>query len=121
MLKAMEERSKKKSTDVDELAADIHVLGSVAFKDSKERFVYPSLMIHLEKVHVSEWTLDGSGNNRPSESFKLQYDKAAIRYGVTPDGKSYDPATAVGWDQNANARWTDIDVYFEKYRPKVSR
>jgi type VI protein secretion system component Hcp len=120
MVLAMEERSKKKGADRGEaggkeLHADVHVLGSVQFKDGN---IFPSLMIHLECVRVAQWGINGSGDNRPSESITLQYDRAAMHY-TWFDGAAFLHFGPKGWDQKNNKPWEAKDTLpaFERYKP----
>lgn len=125
MVLAMEERSQKKGENKEsEYHADIHVVGTVGFKDEggSERFVYPSLMVHLEGVHVVEWKIDGSGDQRPNETLTLLYDRVAIHYLWTGDGKEFLPIGPKGWDQTENEQWPNgeelPDSVFKKFLPK---
>jgi type VI protein secretion system component Hcp len=104
MFLAMEERKSKKGVDSG-IHADIHILSSVDVQQQK-RFIYPSLMIHLEGVRVEEWNIEGSGDERPSENVQLKYDRAAISYQKTRDGKTFEAANTSGWDQVKNASWS---------------
>jgi type VI protein secretion system component Hcp len=101
---AMEERKSKKGVDSG-IKADIHVLSSVDVPNQK-RFIYPGLMVHLEGVRVEEWNIESSGDERPSETVQIRYDRAAISYQRTPDGKNFSPTHTSGWDQTKNAPWT---------------
>src|SRR5215212_8778052 len=58
--KSMKKGLGKKSTP---LHADIHTLSSVSLeKQQKDRFLYASLLIHLEAVNVEGWDINGSGD-----------------------------------------------------------
>lgn len=103
MFLCMEERKSKKGVDSG-IRADIHVLASVDVQQQK-RFIYPSVMIHLQGVRVEEWSIQGSGDDRPEETVQLKYDKAAICYQRTPDGKTFDAAHERAWDQYNNRSW----------------
>lgn len=124
MVLAMEERSHKQGVadrgGEKKLHADIHVLGSIVFEQSGERNVYPSLMIHLEGVRVKEWNINGSGDDRPKESVKLLYDRAAMYY-VWTDGKEFLHFGPKGWDQSKNGPWEDSAPAFEKYKPQEGK
>ena len=95
---AMVERKSKKGVH-DKSTADIHVLSSVTIDN--RRHIYPSLMIHLEGVAVQAWSVSASGDERPSENIGLKYDKAAMNYRATPDGKQFQdhPPGGMSWDQ----------------------
>lgn len=100
----MEERKSKKGVDSG-ILSDIHVLSSVDVPNQK-RFIYPGLMVHLEGVRVEEWNIESSGDERPSETVQLRYDRAAMSYQRTTDGKNFSPAYSSGWDQTKNTSWT---------------
>jgi type VI protein secretion system component Hcp len=95
---AMVERKSKKGVH-DKSTADIHVLSSVTIDN--RRHIYPSLMIHLEGVAVQAWSVSANGDERPSENIGLKYDKAAMNYRATPDGKQFQdhPPGGMSWDQ----------------------
>jgi hypothetical protein len=126
MALAMEERSKKKGADRGsaggkELHVDIHILASVRFGSNlQENYIFPSVMIHLEGVGVKSWSIDGSGDNRPSESVTLKYDRGAMHYSWY-DGQTFLHFGPKGWDQDKNQPWpaSETDPAFKKYRPQV--
>jgi type VI protein secretion system component Hcp len=103
MVLCMEERKAKKGVDSG-IHADIHVLSSV--DTQQQRFIYPSLMVHLEGVRVEEWNIESSGDERPSETVQLKYDRAAISYQKTADGRTFEAACESGWDQKENKPWS---------------
>jgi type VI protein secretion system component Hcp len=102
MALAMEERKSKKGVDSG-IRADVHVLSSVNI--GSKRFIYASLMMHLEGVRVEDWHVDGSGDERPSEGVQLGYDRAAMAYQKTPDGKRIEPLQMKAWDQDKGGPW----------------
>jgi type VI protein secretion system component Hcp len=101
---AMEERKSKKGIDSG-IQADLHVLSSVDIPNQK-RFIYPGLMIHLEAVRVQDWEIQSSGDERPEETVRIKYDRAAMSYQRTPDGKNFSPSHTSGWDQTGNKIWS---------------
>jgi type VI protein secretion system component Hcp len=102
MALAMEERKSKKGVDSG-IRADVHVLSSVNI--GSRRFIYASLMVHLEGVRVEDWHVDGSGDERPTEGVQLGYDRAAMAYQKTPDGKTVEPLQIKAWDQDKGGPW----------------
>ena len=116
---AMEDRRKKKGDGSKMRKADIHFLHSVMGRNSEKtlRTVFPYLMITLEDVLVSSWNITGSGDDRPTESLQLKYDKAAMKYFRTKTGKDWIGGQPAGWDQLKNDFWsqteTDNIVYFK--------
>jgi type VI protein secretion system component Hcp len=112
----MEERSAKKGVDSG-IHADVHVLSSVSIGD--KRHIYAGVMVHLEGVRVEQWSIDGSGDERPTESVHLAYDKGAMGYQKTPDGKYIESLEYKGWNQKDNCPWTDYK-FDDKYLVKIS-
>ena len=117
MTLAMEAKMKpaeKKS----KLKADIHFLGSVEGGKSSGIGVHTFLLIHLEAVEIKGWNINGSGESRPTEDITLRYEKAAMCYHGTPDGKTKKPNLTAGWDQSANKQWPISEIssdYFPRY------
>lgn len=121
MYLAMKERKSKKGTSRDQetkLEADIHIVSSVSLeKQQSDRFTYTSLMIHLEAVNVQSWEIRGSGDSRPTESVKLRYDRAAMIYVGTADGKVFHVDPPKGWDQTANEEFSWNTAKMKDYFP----
>ena len=113
----MEDRKKTKSDGKKLRSADIHFLDSVAkYGDSKSRFVFPYMMIQMQHVLIKGWNISASGDDRPSETLELWYDKVAVKYFKTSDGKVWSLADSGGWDQSANEEWKPTGAeakYFE--------
>jgi type VI protein secretion system component Hcp len=115
---AFEERKKKKGGDSkieSKLTADIHVLSSATVDKSTSRHIFPSVMIHLEAVVVKGWDLNASGDERPTESVDIGYDRAAMKYVHTSDGKVYDELPPKGWDQANHVPWIWPDSKFKEF------
>ncbi len=89
--------------------ADIHFLHSVMgnISEANLRTIFPYLMITLEDVLVTSWNITGSGDDRPTESLSLKYDKAAMRYYRTKEGEVWTGGTPSGWNQFENKDWTE--------------
>jgi type VI protein secretion system component Hcp len=92
--------------------ADIHFLHSVMGNKSETilRTIFPYLMITLEDVLVTSWNITGSGDDRPTESLTLKYDKAAMRYYRTKKGDVWTGGTPAGWNQMTNFDWTEAET-----------
>jgi len=121
MVLAMEEKSQSKGEKPDkEYHADIHILGSLAFEDGgQKRNIFPSVIIHLEGVHVAKWNISGSGDSRPSETVTLRYDRVAMHYLWTGDGKVFLPLGPKGWNQTTSKQWPNADPKFPLDSEKV--
>jgi hypothetical protein len=104
----------KKTGDESFIKADIHVLSSVKITrpGSTAAHVFPNLMIHLAGVLVKQWNVQGNGDDRPTEDVTLLYDRSAIQYVHTKDGKLFMPHRARGWDQTKHL---PFEFDFSKY------
>jgi type VI protein secretion system component Hcp len=83
------------------------------------RFIFPYMLITLENVLVKSWNITASGDDRPSESISLWYDKAAMRYYRTKDGKVWIGGQVSGWNQKENKEWIEVEIsnkYFSEPR-----
>jgi hypothetical protein len=117
MALAMRDRKKKKGRE-SKVKADIHLLSIVEVRGG-DRFTFPNLMIHLEGVLVRNWKLDASGDERGEESLDLQYDRVAMNYTSTGDGKIFAFCAPRGWDQTEDKEFTwgnNWDKYLEKLK-----
>jgi type VI protein secretion system component Hcp len=115
---AMEDRLKTKDDKDNLRRADFHFLHSVKGIDraGKDRHVFPYLMITLDNVLVTSWNITASGDDRPTESMTIKYDKAAMRYYASADGKVWVGGDCCGWDQDGNGPWTGRDVEPEFFK-----
>ncbi len=96
------------------IEADIHFIGTVASGDGNmDTFTY--LRIHLDVVEVKSWSINGSGNDRPTETLELGFEKAAMCYHWTPDGKQKNLKPQAGWDQKRNEPWNVTTAYFPNF------
>ena len=109
---AMEARMQPTGNELP-LVADIHFIGSVDSEDGLHTFTF--LRIHLESVEIKGWSISGSGDERPTESLTLGYEKAAMCYQSTPDGRLKDPKIKAGWDQKANKTWDTTSSYYPDF------
>lgn len=125
MYLAMEERQTKKGVGQEnkrKISADIHVLASVQAGSTPGRYIYPSVLIHLEAVNILSWNIAASGDGRPTETLKIRYDRAAMIYCATADGKTFMQHGPKGWDQTQNKdydssgefKWTDFNTFLPK-------
>lgn len=108
---AMQDRKVTKADDKKLRKADFHFLHSVMGKTSgpSTRFIFPYMMITLENVLFKGWNVTASGDDRPTETFELWYDKAAMRYYRTKDGLVWTGGDISGWDQSKNEPWDAPD------------
>jgi hypothetical protein len=103
----MQDRKVTKADDKKMRKADFHFLHSVMGKQagSSPRYIFPYMMITLENVLFKGWNITASGDDRPTETFELWYDKAAMRYYRTKDGLVWTGGDVSGWDQSKNEPW----------------
>ena len=93
---------------------EIHFVGSLAGQSS-ESGVFTFLMLHLEETYITSWQVSGSGDDRPTENFTIGYERMAMAYYGTVDGKVQDQAEINGWQQGRDAdslAWTPGDLEF---------
>jgi hypothetical protein len=109
---AMEDRKKKKGIE-SKLQADIHLLSFIDI--AGRRATFPNLMVHLEAVLVRDWKVEASGDDRPEESLELRYDRAAMKYIATTDGKVFIDCPARGWDQTGDKPFTWEDGKWKEF------
>ena len=104
---AMQDRIVTKSERSKMRQADIHFLHSVMGDPSKKsnRYIFPYLMVTLDHVLVKGWNISAQSDDRPTESLELWYDKAAMRYYRTVDGRTWIGGDVTGWDQYKNDEW----------------
>lgn len=126
---AMSHRTKKGGKGAeDKVHCDIHVLSYMELKNPTNlevvANVYPILMLHLEGVSVTDWSIGSSGEERGNEKVAFHFDRAAIRYLSTPDGWKLDPGLDTGWDQLRQEMWPNAQSdwhldQFDKYTPRL--
>jgi len=87
-----------------------HSLGTVEVKflttagTKSEAKVY--LEYKLDTAVVSSWSMSGTEDDRPEETFKLWYKKVWMQYWTTEDGKTYTKAGSKGWDRTKQVEWS---------------
>ena len=74
-----------------------------------EGSIFPYLMITLDRVLIKGWEISAQGDDRPTENLTLWYDRAAMRYFRTTDGKVWNSVEPKGWDQHADEEWIPSD------------
>lgn len=91
-----------------EVSVDIHFCQNRDYEalENADKKVRPYLKIRLENAYISTWGIDGSDDERPTESLTLCFNKAAMSYRASVDGKVFQTYGPHGWDQEANVDWT---------------
>ena len=77
-------------------SVDIHLVQATG--DGVKAF----LQIRIENAIIKDWGIDGSGDDRPAEKLEIWFNKAAMKYLATDDGKIYVTHGPKGWDEQKN-------------------
>ncbi len=98
-------KSRSQSAGRQPLNIDIHLAqnrNDLDGQSDSKKPVRAFMKIRIENAIVQEWGLTASEDGRPDESLKIWFNKAAIKYYATKDGKTYKTYGPVGWDQYGN-------------------
>lgn len=79
-------------------SVDIHLVQTTEEGEGVKAF----LLIRIENAIIKDWGIDGSGDDRPTENLKIWFNKAAMKYLATDDGKIYVTHGPKGWDEQEN-------------------
>ena len=63
---------------------------------------------------VKSWSTSGDADDRPTEEVAFYYNKIAFQYAATTDGKKFEPAKAMTWDNVKNKPWNDHGIALPK-------
>ena len=75
----------------------------------------PFLLIRIENAIIKDWGIDGSGDDRPTETLKIWFNKAAMKYRATMDGKIYVTHGPHGWDEQENKDFKPAALMKDNY------
>ncbi len=124
---AMEDRKFEKGSERKLRKADIHFIHSVhTYKSTSQAesdiYIYPYMLVTLANVLIKGWSISAAGDDRPTENLELWFDKAALAYHRTSDGRVWSAAVRYGWDQYANKAWdpTEGEAPFFKQPPLIT-
>ncbi|XZE46782.1 type VI secretion system tube protein Hcp [Pirellulaceae bacterium SH467] len=94
------------------LSIDIHLVQSKRYEDATASggLTSPYMKIRIENAIIQDWSIDASGDERPTESLKIWFNRAAMKYRATQDGKVYETHGPLGWDQQANKDWKSDEL-----------
>lgn len=67
--------------------------------------VAPYMKIRIENAMIKEWEINGSDDDRPTESIRIWFNKSAMKYRTSQDGKTYSTHGPLGWDEQGNKDW----------------
>jgi type VI secretion system secreted protein Hcp len=60
----------------------------------------------LDRCFVKSWKISGDADDRPTEDVSLYYNKIAFEYLYTEDGRVFNSAGCMEWDNIHNEAWT---------------
>ena len=63
------------------------------------------LKIRIENAMIKEWDISASDDDRPTESLRIWFNKAAMKYRSTHDGVTFSTHGPLGWDEQGNKDW----------------
>jgi type VI protein secretion system component Hcp len=73
------------------------------------------LRFKLDRCYVKSWTVNGDGDDRPTEEVAFFYNKIAFQYLATKDGKVFESAGFMEWDNVRNELWQDHNINLIKH------
>ena len=91
-------KGRKDSGTKSTCSVDIHLVQTTEQGGGVKAF----LLIRIENAIIKDWGIDGSGDDRPTENLKIWFNKAAMKYLATTDGKIYVTHGPKGWDEQEN-------------------
>ncbi len=100
------------STDSGFFTVDIHMLQNRydSSKSDGKSAMKPYLKIRIENAMIKQWDIDASGDDRPTESLRIWFSRAAMKYRTSADGKEFVTHGPLGWDEQANKDWKPDDL-----------
>ncbi len=112
MLAAMRDRSD--SGPPPQIAVKIDFVTSLAYELTDEKVrdedVHAYLKIRLGKALLKQWSIDGSGDERPTESLTISFNQSAATYYASADGgKTIQTFGPKGWDQQSSAEYRGFE------------
>jgi type VI protein secretion system component Hcp len=89
------------STESGFFSVDIHLIQKGSDAEVPSAF----LKIRIENAMVKEWEITADDDERPTESLRIWFNKAAMKYRTTSDGVTYSTHGPLGWDEQGNKDW----------------
>ncbi|MGL4511468.1 MAG: type VI secretion system tube protein Hcp [Lacipirellulaceae bacterium] len=68
------------------------------------------LKVVLGRVFVKSWSIQGDGDQRPTEEVAFYYNKIAFQYARTPDGKEFSYSPLMSWNNATNELWDENKI-----------
>jgi type VI secretion system secreted protein Hcp len=63
------------------------------------------LKFKLDRCFVKSWSISGDADDRPTEEVSFYYNRIAFNYAFTKDGKTFESATPMAWDNTTHKKW----------------
>lgn len=98
-------KSRSESAGAQPVHIDIHLVQNRTELDGTvdpDKPIRAYLKIRIENALVQSWKLSASDDERAEESLSIWFNKAAIKYYGSKDGKTFTTYGPVGWDQYGN-------------------
>jgi type VI protein secretion system component Hcp len=73
------------------------------------------LRFKLDRCFVKSWRVNGDADDRPTEEVAFYYNKIASEYLHTKDGRVFDSAGRMEWDNVRNELWRDNELKLMDY------
>jgi type VI protein secretion system component Hcp len=64
------------------------------------------LRYKLDRCFIKSWTTSGDADDRPTEDVAFYYNRIAMEYFTTTDGKTFKPGGEMSWDNVKGEKWT---------------
>ena len=87
--------------------AEIHFVNFVADPGGGPGKAVAYLVYKLDRCFVKSWSTSGDADDRPTEEVAFYYNKIAFAYYHTEDGKNFEPAQIMSWDNVKQTQWPD--------------
>jgi len=73
------------------------------------------LRFKLDRCFVKSWTVNGDGDERPTEEVAFYYNKIAFQYLYSKDGRVFENAGFMEWDNVKNELWQGHNLNLMDY------
>lgn len=107
MLQAMKGRTVEGVTEP--CCIDIHIVHTRRYEEkdlgTTDRSPNAFLKIRIEDAILQEWSINGSNDDWPTESIKLKFNRAAMKFRAFGEGGKSVTHGPKGWDQFKNEPW----------------
>ena len=87
--------------------AEIHFVQLVVDPVGGGTKAIPYLIYKLDRCFVKSWSTSGDADDRPTEEVAFHYNRIAFAYYHSEDGRTFEPAQIMSWDNVQNKPWSD--------------